>query len=143
MPAYSLPPTVAGRARAPGAGHERASGSSGGRAGSVETHRFNGRPVVTAAPPAGQPAAGAAVSPGLAERAAVLAAALAAWAARDDTRPQPETRRAASNAMSQIDAMLRELHQLRARLTAEIRASDDGAAERADALLARPRKEAR
>lgn len=66
----------------------------------------------------------------------VLDAALAQWAARDDTRPQPEVRQAANTAMDAIDSMLAELHQLRARLVSEIRASDDLAAARADALLA-------
>ena len=44
--------------------------------------------------------------------------------------------------MSSIDAMLRELYQLRARLVSEIRASDDAAAARADAILARAREAA-
>ena len=67
----------------------------------------------------------------------VLAVALAQWTARDDTRPQPEVRRAASTAVDAVDLMLRELHQLRARLMAEIRASDDATAARVDAPLAR------
>ena len=53
----------------------------------------------------------------------VLGVALAQWAARDDTRPQPEVRQAANTAMDAIDSMLAELHQLRARLVSEIRAS--------------------
>ena len=69
----------------------------------------------------------------------VLGVALAQWMARDDTRPQPEVRRAGSTAMDAIDAALAELHALRARLVSEIRASDDLAAERADELLARLR----
>jgi hypothetical protein len=71
----------------------------------------------------------------------VLGVALAQWMARNDTRPQPEIRRAASTAMDAIDAMLAELHALRARLVGEIRASDDDAAGRADELLARTRDE--
>jgi hypothetical protein len=71
----------------------------------------------------------------------VLGVALAQWMARDDTRPQPAVRHAASTAMDAIDAMLAGLHQLRAQLVAEIRASDDLAAERADQLLARLREE--
>jgi hypothetical protein len=71
----------------------------------------------------------------------VLGVALAQWMARDDTRPQPAVRQAANDAMGAIDAMLAELHQLRARLVAEIRASDDQAAARADQLLARLREE--
>ena len=47
--------------------------------------------------------------------------------AGDDSKAQPEVRRAANTAMDEIDAMLRELHALRARLISEIRASDDAA----------------
>jgi hypothetical protein len=53
----------------------------------------------------------------------VLGVALAQWMARDDTRPQPEVRRAASTAIDAIDAILASLHELRARLVGEI-ASD-------------------
>jgi hypothetical protein len=42
-----------------------------------------------------------------------LSVALSRWERRDDTRPQPEIRRAANTAMDEIDAMLRELHTLR------------------------------
>jgi hypothetical protein len=70
----------------------------------------------------------------------VLAAALAQWAARDDTKAHPEARRAANIAMDAIDAMLRELHGLRARLVSEIRADDDAAMVRAEQLLARCRE---
>jgi hypothetical protein len=66
----------------------------------------------------------------------VLAVALAQWETRDDTRPQPAVRRAANTAMDAIDVMLRELQLMRARLVGEIRAADDAAAARADALLA-------
>ncbi len=66
-----------------------------------------------------------------------LAAALDLWAARDDTRPQPEVRRAANTAMDQIDAMVRELYAMRSRLVTEMRASDDATAARVDAMLAR------
>ena len=71
----------------------------------------------------------------------VLGVALAQWMARDDTKAEPEVRRAANTAMHAIDAMLAEIHQLRSRLIGEIRVSDDLAAERADALLARLREE--
>jgi hypothetical protein len=73
----------------------------------------------------------------LEDRNGVLGVALAQWAARDDTRPQPAIRQAANTAMDAVDAMLAELHQLRARLVGEIRVSDDLAAARADELLAR------
>jgi hypothetical protein len=64
-----------------------------------------------------------------------LVVALAQWAARDDTKPDPEARRAANTAMTAIDALLGQLHALRAGLVSEIRASDDAAAARADATL--------
>jgi hypothetical protein len=67
----------------------------------------------------------------------ILAVALAQWAARDDTRAEPEVRQAANTAMDAIDSMLGELHRLRARLVSEIRVSDDAAAARVDAMLAR------
>jgi hypothetical protein len=66
----------------------------------------------------------------------VLAVALARWMARDDARAEPEIRQAANTAMDEIDAMLRELHALRARLASEIRASDDIRNARVDELLA-------
>ena len=66
----------------------------------------------------------------------VLSIALGQWEDRDDTRPQPRARQAASKAMDTIDAMLAELHAMRARLLSEIRASDDANGARADAMLA-------
>ena len=68
-------------------------------------------------------------------RNGVLGVALAQWMARDDTRPDPDVRRAANTAMGAIDAMIAELHQLRARLAGEIRDGDDASAARADKLL--------
>jgi hypothetical protein len=70
-----------------------------------------------------------------------LGVALAQWAARDDTKAHPEERRAANTAMDAIDAMLRELHQLRARMVSEIRADDDDAMARTEALLDRLRQQ--
>ena len=67
----------------------------------------------------------------------VMAVALAQWETRDDAKPQPEIRRAASTAVDAIDAMLRELYLMRGRLVSEIRVSDDIAMVRSDALLAR------
>jgi len=64
-----------------------------------------------------------------------LAIALGHWDARDDTRPQPEVRRAANTAMDTIDSLLRELYAMRSRLVTEIRASDDATGRRVDALL--------
>lgn len=66
----------------------------------------------------------------------VLDKALVLWADRDDTKAQPQIREAASTAMDEVDRMLAELHAMRARLVGEIRASDDAAAVRADAMLA-------
>jgi hypothetical protein len=66
----------------------------------------------------------------------VLSIALGQWEDRDDTKPQPEVRRAANTAMDEIDRMLRELRAMRSRLVGEIRTSDDAAAVRADAMLA-------
>lgn len=74
------------------------------------------------------------------EHNGVLSAALAQWAARDDTTAHPEERRAANTAMDAVDAMLRELHALRSRLMSETRADDDAAMERADEMLARCRR---
>ena len=48
----------------------------------------------------------------------VLAVALGQWEDRDETRPQPEVRRAASTAMDAIDGMLRDLQAMRTRLLA-------------------------
>jgi hypothetical protein len=69
----------------------------------------------------------------------ILGVALARWAERDDTQAQPEVRQAANTGMDAIDAMLRELYQLRSRLAGEIRRSDDTAEARVRALLAEQR----
>lgn len=74
------------------------------------------------------------------EELGVLNVNLAMWMARDDSKAEPEVRRAANTAMDAIDAMLRELHALRSRLVGEIRVSDDATAARADALLERCRQ---
>ena len=66
-----------------------------------------------------------------------LGAALSQSGRRDDTRPQPEMRRAANTATDALDAMFCELHEVRARLISEIRASDQAAEARLDALLRR------
>lgn len=71
----------------------------------------------------------------LKDRAAVLGAALAAWATRDDSTAKPGVRQAANTAMDEIDAMLAGLHAARAALISEIRASDDARAARVDAVL--------
>jgi hypothetical protein len=69
------------------------------------------------------------------ERVEDLSAAVALWAMRDDTKAQPTVRRAANDAVSAIDAAVRDLHLARARLLGEIRHSDDATATRVDALL--------
>jgi hypothetical protein len=69
-----------------------------------------------------------------------LAAALMTWGTRDDSQAQPDVRRAANHAMDAVDAALRELHGIRARLVTEIRASDHAAAARTDEWLARMRQ---
>jgi len=71
----------------------------------------------------------------------VLAVALAQWMARDDSKADVGARKAANTAMDEIDAMLRELHQLRARLVGEIGAADDASMARAEELLRRCREE--
>ena len=75
--------------------------------------------------------------------AGVLGDALAQWATRDDTKPQPEVRQAANTAMSAIDEMIAGLHDTRHLLITEIRRSDDAAAARAGELLRRSREEDR
>ena len=72
-----------------------------------------------------------------------LGAWLAIWSARDDSKPDAHARRCANDAVDAIDAALRELHAMRARLVGEIRASDDAAAARIDTLLERLRGDQR
>jgi hypothetical protein len=74
----------------------------------------------------------------------VLSVALGVWEDRDDSIPQPEVRQAASTAVDTIDALTRELFNLRQRLIGEIRRSDDESMLRTEALLAgiRARREA-
>ena len=72
---------------------------------------------------------------------AALEAALELWAERDDAIPQPEVTRAGHAAVDAIDALTRELFQIRQRLVGEIRVSQDAGAARADALVARLRQE--
>jgi hypothetical protein len=60
---------------------------------------------------------------------------LAIWEARRE--PDAHARRCANEAADAIDAMLWDLHQIRARLVGEIRASDDASMARADELLRR------
>ena len=71
----------------------------------------------------------------------VLAVALAEWAARSDDGPTRTSGGPRTARWTRFDAMLRELHQLRARLVAEIRAADDATAARVDELLAQHQAE--
>jgi hypothetical protein len=60
---------------------------------------------------------------------------LAVWMARDDSKADVSVVRAGNQVIDSIDTMLRQLHQLRARMVAERRADQDISAARADALL--------
>ena len=75
--------------------------------------------------------------------ASVLAGVLDLWRTRDDTKAQAEVREAANLALDEIDSMLAELHQLRARLVTEMRASDEATAARVDALIEQGRERRR
>lgn len=77
---------------------------------------------------------------GILAQADRLAGALGDWAGRDDSTAQPAVRRAANEAVDAIDTLSRDLFALRQRLLDEIRASDDAAGARADALLRRIRE---
>jgi hypothetical protein len=65
-----------------------------------------------------------------------LAVWLAIWEARHE--PGAHARRCASDAVDAIDAMLGDLHTIRATLVSSIREADDSNAARADQLLRRP-----
>ncbi|MGH3631152.1 MAG: hypothetical protein ACRDRL_27385 [Sciscionella sp.] len=64
-----------------------------------------------------------------------LGHALDTWSLRDDTKPQPEVRRAANTAIEQIDAMLAELYRLRMDLTGEMRSREDATMARTTEML--------
>ena len=74
------------------------------------------------------------------EELGVLNVNLAMWMARDDSKADASVVRAGNQVLDSIDAMLRQLHQLRARMVAERREDQDIAAVRADELLARARQ---
>lgn len=65
-----------------------------------------------------------------------LGPALAAWATRDGTQPQPGVRQAANVAMAAIDDGLATLHRVRGQLVTEVRRFDDATMARVDAMLA-------
>lgn len=62
-----------------------------------------------------------------------LAVWLAVWENR--TEPDAHARRCASDAVTAIDAMLRDIHRVRQELISEIRDSYDVTSARADGLL--------
>lgn len=66
-----------------------------------------------------------------------LAVSLVKWDGRDNSVPQPEVRQAGSDAIAAIDAMSRDLYQLREQLVGQMRETDDAADARIDALLAK------
>lgn len=70
-----------------------------------------------------------------------LHASLDRWSERDDTKAQPGVRQAANDAVTAIDAMLGQLHKIRAELVTEIRCADDATAAQVDAFLAALRAE--
>ena len=74
------------------------------------------------------------------EELGVLNVNLAIWMARDDSKADASVTRAGNQVLDSIDAMLRQLHQVRARMVAEYREDQDTAAARADALLERCRQ---
>ena len=74
------------------------------------------------------------------EELGLLNVNLAIWMARDDSKADARVIRAGNQVLDSIDAMLRQLHQVRARMVAEYREDQDTAAARADALLERCRQ---
>ena len=70
------------------------------------------------------------------EELGVLNVIQAMWMARDDSKADASVTRAGNQVMDSIDAMLRQLHQLRARTVAEYREHQDIGDARTDALLA-------
>ena len=70
------------------------------------------------------------------EELGVLNVNLAMWMARDDSKADASVTHAGNQVLDSIDAMLRQLHQLRARMVDERREDQDIAAVRVDALLA-------
>lgn len=72
---------------------------------------------------------------------AILRAALADWAGRDESRPGPEALADAARALAAIDATVAELAALRARLEREIAASGTGQESPAAAAATPPAAE--
>ncbi len=76
----------------------------------------------------------------LGEELGLLNVSLAIWMARDDSKADASVVRAGNQVLDSVDAMLRQLHQLRARMVAERREDQDTAAARAGELLERCRQ---
>ena len=74
------------------------------------------------------------------EELGLLNVNLAIWMARDDSKADASVTRACNQVTDSIDVMLRQLHQLRERMTAEYREHQDIGDARADELLARARQ---
>jgi hypothetical protein len=72
------------------------------------------------------------------DHADLLGVWLSAWSYRDDTRPDAHARRCASDAVTAIDAAVRELRGIRALLIPEIRRADNANDARLDARMAEP-----
>jgi hypothetical protein len=82
------------------------------------------------------------IDPGaLRDHLEALSGALAHWKTRDDSKPQPEVRKAANAAMDAIDNAMVTLGRIRAELVDQIRASDDAASARVDRMLTELRAE--
>ena len=66
---------------------------------------------------------------------------IGSWIGIWEHRQEPDAfaRRCASDAVSAVDAALRNLYLIRGRLTHEVRQADDATAARADELLCRSR----
>lgn len=65
---------------------------------------------------------------------------LAVWIARDDSKADASATRAGGQVIDSIDAMLRQLHQLRAQMVSEYHEHQDIGDARADELIARTRQ---
>ncbi len=76
----------------------------------------------------------------LADELGLLNVHLAVWMARDDSEADASVTRAGSQVTASIDAMLRQLRQLRARMDAEYREHQGIAAAQADELPAGARQ---
>jgi hypothetical protein len=70
------------------------------------------------------------------EELGLLNVNLAVWIARDDSKPDASVTRAGNQVLDSIDAMLSQLHQLRAWMVAEYREHQDIGDARTGALLA-------